>query len=304
MPAPSPPSIPNGPRLEPFSVWPWALVAGGFLLAAILIASVRNEPLGVTLAIGGLAVSALAIARSRGVSPRSESVSSPPTEELLSALRQIAQALEAGPLVPRPSPATDPLAPIRGAIREGNWPEVLEQVESLRAGGELSPEFAAEVDRHRETAETDLRARLDASRQANDAESVLRYRAQLVPLLADEVRRQLDTELIRWFMALLIRRMRAGTVRADVAELAGAIAEAFPATSEGASLRASLPTLRRSAGLCPRCAEPYVGVDDACPRCLGQPEPVASPEAVEAPEVDDLPPVDRDPEDDPFLPSD
>ncbi len=173
------------------------------------------------------------------------------------------------------------------------------RVESLRAGGDLPPDFEQEVSSHRESAETDLRARLDASRQANDAESVLNYRSQLIPLLAEEIRRQLDAELIRWFMALLMCRMRAGTVRADVAQLAEAIAEAFPTSTEGASLRASLPTLRRSAGLCPRCSEPYTGEDDACPQCLGKSVPVA---AVETPEVDDdLPPVERNEEDDPFL---
>ena len=89
-------------------------------------------------------------------------------------------------------------------------------------------------------------------------------------------------------------------MRADVAELAEAIVEAFPATNEGASLRASLPTLRRSAGLCPRCAEPYAGEDDACAECLGKP---ASESMEEAQADDDLPPVERNPEDDPFLPS-
>jgi hypothetical protein len=53
-----------------------------------------------------------------------------------------------------------------------------------------------------------------------------------------------------------------------VAELATRVAERFPRTVVGASLRASLPTLRRSAGLCPRCSAPYKGIADACPKCL------------------------------------
>jgi predicted amidophosphoribosyltransferase len=57
-------------------------------------------------------------------------------------------------------------------------------------------------------------------------------------------------------------------VQGDVAELAARAAESFGDTPEGASLRASLPTLRRSAGLCPRCAQPYAGIDEACPQCL------------------------------------
>ena len=51
-------------------------------------------------------------------------------------------------------------------------------------------------------------------------------------------------------------------------QLAARFAENFAATVEGASVRASLPTLRRSVGLCPRCAQPYIGVADACPNCL------------------------------------
>ena len=51
-------------------------------------------------------------------------------------------------------------------------------------------------------------------------------------------------------------------------QLAARFAESFAATVEGASVRASLPTLRRSVGLCPRCAQPYIGVADACPNCL------------------------------------
>ncbi len=92
--------------------------------------------------------------------------------------------------------------------------------------------------------------------------------ARLVPLLSPDARRELDRDLIRWFLALLMKRMRTGTVRGDVATLAARVAEVFPDTPEGASLRASLPTLRRSAGLCPRCAKPYTGVEDACPECL------------------------------------
>ena len=69
-------------------------------------------------------------------------------------------------------------------------------------------------------------------------------------------------------MALIQKRLRAGTIRIDVVELAAKVAERFDHTSEGASLRAALPTLRRSAGLCARCGKPYTGIADACPVCL------------------------------------
>ena len=114
----------------------------------------------------------------------------------------------------------------------------------------------------------DKRACLDAAKAANDPDAVLSYRGELARLLDPDALGVLDREVLSWIMGLLMKRMRTGTVRADVAGLAAKVAEAFPHRPEGASLRASLPTLRRSAGLCARCAGPYSGVEDACPRCL------------------------------------
>lgn len=113
-----------------------------------------------------------------------------------------------------------------------------------------------------------LRAKLDAAREVNDPDRVVELRDALKPLLDDESLRSLDKELARWLMGLIQKRLRAGTIRVDVVELATIVAEHFDHTAEGASLRASLPTLRRSAGLCARCAKPYAGIADACPECM------------------------------------
>jgi hypothetical protein len=86
--------------------------------------------------------------------------------------------------------------------------------------------------------------------------------------LDDERRGGLDRDLSKWFLGLIHRRLRTGKVQADVVQLAARFAETFATTVEGASVRASLPTLRRTVGLCPRCAQPYIGVADACPNCL------------------------------------
>ncbi len=86
--------------------------------------------------------------------------------------------------------------------------------------------------------------------------------------LDQDARAALDPELAKWFLGLIHRRLRTGKIQADVVQLAARFAESFAATVEGASVRASLPTLRRSVGLCPRCAQPYTGVADACPNCL------------------------------------
>ena len=111
-------------------------------------------------------------------------------------------------------------------------------------------------------------AQLDAARAVNDADRVLEIYQGLARSLDDERRGALDRDLAKWFLSLIHRRLRTGKVQADVVQLAARFAETFATTVEGASVRASLPTLRRSVGLCPRCAEPYLGVADACPNCL------------------------------------
>ena len=111
-------------------------------------------------------------------------------------------------------------------------------------------------------------AQLDAARKVNDPERVLDLHQEMIPLLEAEARASLEADLSQWFLKLIHKRLRTGKIQTDVALLAGRIADSFSHTVEGASLRASLPTLRRSAGLCPRCAQPYTGVADACPSCL------------------------------------
>jgi hypothetical protein len=140
----------------------------------------------------------------------------------------------------------------------------------------------------------DLRARLEASRSANDPDAVITLRDELAEHLAAEALADLDREVVRWLIKLIQRRMRAGTVRSDVVQLAGRVADRFGATVEGASLRASLPTLRRSAGLCPVCGEPYTGLEDRCPRChaaVPPPTPVPPDEAEEPGESASGPPA-------------
>lgn len=113
----------------------------------------------------------------------------------------------------------------------------------------------------------ELRARLEASRSANDPDTVIALRDELTCHLEAGPLAELDRDLVGWLIKLIQRRMRAGTVRVDVVQLAGRVADRFGTTVEGASLRASLPTLRRSAGLCPVCGEPYAGLESMCPRC-------------------------------------
>jgi len=112
-------------------------------------------------------------------------------------------------------------------------------------------------------------AQIEAARDVNDPDRLLELYQVLAPSLGDEARRTLESDLATWFLSLIHRRLRTGKIQADVVHLAGRFAEIFATTTQGASVRASLSTLRRSVGLCPRCAQPYIGIAEACPQCLG-----------------------------------
>ena len=114
-------------------------------------------------------------------------------------------------------------------------------------------------------------------RQVSDPDRVLELHQTLIPLLDAETRVSLDADLSQWLLRLIHHRLRTGKIQTDLVVLAGRIADAFSHTVGGASLRASLPTLRRSAGLCSRCGQPYNGLASACPSCLAQVQPPAGP---------------------------
>jgi hypothetical protein len=204
------------------------------------------------------------------------------------ALERIADSLERGcghPVETALDSRAAALAELRRALRAGELPLAsnligdfqLDYPDAMEASG-LAEELAEKTS----AAIEDLRLRLAAARKANDVDGALTLRNELAPLLDFTDREVVDREILSWLMSVLMRRMRTGTVRADVALLAARVAEAFPHRPEGASIRASLPTLRRSAGLCAVCAEPYNGEEDACPKCL-----VKTPKIAELPETPD-----------------
>jgi hypothetical protein len=161
----------------------------------------------------------------------------------------------------------------------------------------LREQAAPEVDEAARRAEVEtFRARIEASRAVGDPEGVVEARNALRERLDAEALLALDLDLVRWLIGLIQKRMRTGTMRPDIAVLAERVAQSFGHTPEGASLRASLPILRRSSGLCPRCGEPYTGIDAACPDCLG----VAAAASPPVPSLDEL--ISKPSEDeDPFL---
>ena len=157
--------------------------------------------------------------------------------------------------------------------------------------------LGGELERARGFAVDDLRRRIEAAQSANDHEGAIASRDALASILRGEAMIEVDRPLVKWLMALIQRRLRTGKVGADVVTLAGRVAESFGTTTEGASLRASLPTLRRCAGLCPRCAELYAGVGDACPKCLAAsapPEPLPAPPAEDPEAISPTPEPDEE----------
>lgn len=181
------------------------------------------------------------------------------------------------------------LIEIRHAIRNANWADAetrLSLFAELHADDPDVQRISTELASAKQTAGQDLLARIEAAREVNDPERVIELRESLRPLIADDALHALDRDLAKWFMQLIHRRLRAGTARADVVALATRVADNLGETLEGASLRASLPTLRRAAGLCSRCGQPYNGIAEACPRCLGVSTPAAT--SFEVAEEDEL----------------
>jgi hypothetical protein len=192
------------------------------------------------------------------------------SDRLILALERIAVALERAPArvsvadeVPAPTRAEGRVG-LRSAIRERRWADARQAADAMEAGDPLLEEYAAA----KEEAVADLTSRIEAAKEANDPERVLELREELASLIDEGTRRAQDKALAGWMIRAIQKRMRGGLIRPDVVALATTAAERFSGTVEGAGLRASLPTLRRSAGLCPRCAEPYAGLADACPKCM------------------------------------
>ncbi len=163
------------------------------------------------------------------------------------------------------------LAEIERSLGSERWAETESLLEAFRLAFPEDSSFSTlrdRLDAARRQAVQDQLAQLDAARQVNDPARVIELYQAIVPMLDSDRRAELASQLAKWFLELIHRRLRTGKIQADVVLLATQVAETFGATVEGASMRAALPTLRRSVGLCPRCAQPYKGTADACPQCL------------------------------------
>ena len=180
-------------------------------------------------------------------------------------------------------------ADVRRSIQARDWSKasaLLEAFSRDHPDESRVSSLSEELQAARVAALRDHSSQLDAARKVNDPERVLDLHREMIPLLEAEARATLEADLSQWFLKLIHKRLRTGKIQTDVAVLAGRIADAFSHTVEGASLRASLPTLRRSAGLCPRCSQPYTGIADACPTCLAAARSADRPAVLPGPSED------------------
>ena len=159
----------------------------------------------------------------------------------------------------------------RQAIAAGRWGRADKLVGGFvrdRPGPDAA-RLLAELEDARDRTVEALKTRLEAAKAAGDGLLVVEIRDAMTEHLRGDRLADLDRKLVRWLVGEIKRKVRSGPIKPEVATLATRVADSFADTPEGAALRGSIPNLRRSAGLCPRCALPYRGTGDACPRCQG-----------------------------------
>ncbi len=198
-------------------------------------------------------------------------------DRAIAAIERLAVSFETRGIPGPPTPAEDRsdrtrlIAELAAALRETRLDEAEAMLDRLEAEFPDEParqDLREQLEAARRRQSEERIAQIDAARRVNDADRVLELYALAGPSLEFERRGEIERDLARWFLDLIHRRLRIGKIQPEVVGLAARAAEVFGATVEGASLRASLPVLRRSVGLCPRCARPYVGPEAACPHCL------------------------------------
>jgi hypothetical protein len=112
-----------------------------------------------------------------------------------------------------------------------------------------------------------LQSELASARLAVRAVRVMELRDALTQHLRGEALHSLDCELALWLLGVVERRVRSGSVDAEVAGWVARALDSFGEMPEADPLRVALPALRRSAGLCQRCGRPVRGPEPVCRDC-------------------------------------
>ncbi len=169
----------------------------------------------------------------------------------------------------RPSKGATQLAEsIRRAVAERKWTGVEELLRELQElDRELAKELTELAHREQEAHAKELREALRAAREQNNPQAVLDVRDRLVSLLSVDERQDLDREIAQWSIAYLRDALHEGRAR-ELIDVIERMVETFgESTAEGMELKNALPILRRSAGRCPDCGEPYDISLERCPDC-------------------------------------
>jgi hypothetical protein len=159
---------------------------------------------------------------------------------------------------------------VRDAVRRESWDQARHLASAFVAefpdapeAKDLTGQVAAASARKLQS----LREQLDQAERANDCEGVLNLRDRLSAFVNGTELYQVDRRVAHW-VARYLRESLAGGRAKEVIHLAERVVEAVgDTTQEGAQIRASLPTLRRSAGLCAECGQPSDVRLARCPAC-------------------------------------
>lgn len=159
---------------------------------------------------------------------------------------------------------------VREAVRREWWDQARRLAASFAEQFPAAPEakdLAAQVEAAFTRKVQSLREQLDTAERASDSEVMLNTRDRLSGYLNGTELYQVDRRVAHWMAAHLREALAEGRAR-EVIHLAERVVDAFgDTTNEGAQVRAALPTLRRSAGLCPDCGQPYDVSLVRCPAC-------------------------------------
>jgi hypothetical protein len=158
---------------------------------------------------------------------------------------------------------------VREAVRREAWDQARQLLTAFAEKFPDAPEakdLAAQLESSRGRKVQALRTQLDEAQQAGDAERTLTARDRLSAYLDGNDLEQLDRRVAGWLTRYIRDRLAAGRAR-DVLPLAERVVDTFGDTTEGSMVRAALPTLRRSSGLCPDCGQPYDVSLERCPAC-------------------------------------
>lgn len=159
---------------------------------------------------------------------------------------------------------------VREAMRREWWDQAKRLATSFAEKFSDAPEakeLPAQVEAAYRRKVESLRSQLDESLQANDPDATLNARDRLAPHLEGAELATLDRRVARRVIAYVRESLAEGRAR-DAVPIAERLVNSMgDTTSEGAQLRAALPTLRRSIGLCPDCGQPYDVSLARCPAC-------------------------------------